>query len=173
MLALPFKFRLAERQADELRRLDEAWARFLHRDAEAGVFDRRRATAEAEQAAPAAQNVQQRDLFGDADRVVPWQHDDGGTKCDALGAAGEIAQQLRRRRRHRIAGEVVLQRENGVEAERLGKIAEFQMVPIDGNVRPSRLGQDAERYTDLHGRRLLCNRAECVRMAQQGEGSGS
>ena len=144
MLALPFKFRLAERQADKLRRFDEARARFLHRDAEAGVFDRRRATAEAEQAAPAAQNIQQCDLLGDADRIVPRQHDDGGTKCDALGAAGEVTQKLRRRRRHRIAGEVVLQRENRIIAERLGEIAEFQMVPVNGDIRPSRLGQNAE-----------------------------
>ena len=144
MFALPFKFRLAERKANELCRFDEARARLLHRNAEAGVFDRRSASAEAEQAAPAAQHVQQRDLFGDADRVVPWQHDDCGAECNALRSAGEVAQQLRRRRRHRIAGEVVLQREDRVIAERLGEIAEFQMVAVHGDIRSSRLGQNAE-----------------------------
>jgi hypothetical protein len=44
---------------------------------------------------------------------------------------------------------VVLQREDRVIAERLGEIAKFQMVPVNGDIRPSRLGQDAERYTDF------------------------
>ena len=50
--------------------------------------------------------------------------------------------------------------------------AEFQMLLVDGDVRPSRLCQDAERNTDLHGG-LLHDQMECVRMGHKGEGPGA
>ena len=49
---------LGQRLDDDLRRLDKARPRLLHRDAEAFVFDARRAASEAEQAASAAEDVQ-------------------------------------------------------------------------------------------------------------------
>ena len=141
-LALPLEFGLAQRLADQLRGFGEARPRLAHRDAEALVFDARRAPAKAEQAAPAAQDVEQRDLLGDADRVVPRQHDDRGAERDPLGAAGEIGQQLQRRRRHRIAGEMMLEREQRVEAERLGEVAHRQMIGDDRHV-GARPGSDS------------------------------
>ena len=154
-----------------MRGLHEAWTGLLHRDAEAGVFDTGGAAAEAEQAASAAQHVEQRDALGDTDRIMPGQHDHRGAKLHALRAAGEIAEQLRRRRRHRVAGEMMLEREYGIEAERLGEIAQFEVLLVDGDIRSGRLGQDAERHADLHGRLLRICR-ECVRIACTGEGSG-
>ena len=140
-----------QRLDDDLRRLDKARPRLPHRDAEALVFDARRAAPEAEQAAPAAQDIEQRDLLGDAHRVVPRQHDDRGAELDALGAAGVIGQQLGRRRRHRVAGEVVLEREQRVEAERLGQIAERQMLADHRGVGAAGLAQHVERDPDFHG----------------------
>ena len=148
--ALPFEFGLAQCLADQLRRFRKARPRFFHRNAEPLVFDARRTAAKAEQAAPAGEDVQQRDPLGDADRVVPRQHDDRRPEHDPLGAAGIIGQQLERRRRHRIAGEMVLEREQRVEAERLGEIAHRQMVGDDRHVGARRLGQHVERNTDFH-----------------------
>ena len=136
---------------DDLRRLDKARPRLAHRNAEAFVLDARRAAAEAEHTAPAAEYVEQRDLFGDAHGVVPRQHDDRGAERDALGAAGVIRQQLGRRRRHRIAGEMVLKREDRVEAQRLGEIAHRQMLADHRGVRAPVLAQHVERDADFHG----------------------
>src|SRR5438552_11284212 len=91
-LAVMFEAVVGQRLDNDVRRLDKARPRLAHRDAEPLIFDARRAAPEAEQATPAAQDVQERDLLGDPDRVVPWQHDDGGTEADAAGAPGEIVQ---------------------------------------------------------------------------------
>ena len=122
-LALVLEHFVAQRLDHDLRRLGEARPRLAHRDAEAFVLGRGGAAPEAEQAAPAAHDVEQRDLLGDPHRVVPRQHDHRGAELDALGAAGEVGQQLGRRRRHGVAGEVMLQRPQRVEAERLDQIA--------------------------------------------------
>src|SRR5262249_52059387 len=126
--ALPLELRFAQCLPDQLRRLGKTWASLAHWDSEAFVLDARGPPTKAEQAASTAENVEQRDLFGNTDRVVPRQHDDRSPERDALGAPGKIGQQLERRRRHRIAGEMVLQRKQRVEAERLGEVAHRQMV---------------------------------------------
>ncbi len=127
-LALPLEFGLAQSLADQLCGLGKARPRLTHRYAESGVFDARRPAAKAEEATPAREDVEECDPFGDTDRVVPGEHDDRRPEDDALGAAGEVGQELERCRRHRIAGEMVLEREERVEAERLGEIAHRQMV---------------------------------------------
>ena len=149
-LALPLEFRFAQGLADQLRRLGKARPGLAHRDAKAGVLDARRPPAKAEQAAPAAEDVEERDLLGDPDRIVPRQHDDRGPKGDPFGAAGEIGQQLQWGRRHRIAGEMMLEREQRVEAERLGEIAHGQMIRHDRHIGATRLGQHVERNADFH-----------------------
>ena len=140
----------AQRRDDDLGRLDKARPRLLHRHAEPLVFDAGRAAPEAEQAAPAAQDIEQRDLLGDAHRVVPRQHDDRGAELDPLRAPGVIGEQLGRRRRHRIAGEMVFEREDRVEAERLGEVAERQMLADHRGVGPAGLTQHVERDPDFH-----------------------
>src|SRR6185437_8085550 len=150
-LALVLEHGLRQRLHHDLRGLDEARTGFLHRDAEASVFDARGAPAEAEHAAPATQYVEQRDLLGDAHRIVPGQHDHRGAERDALGAARVVAQQLRRRGRHRVAGEMMLEREQRVEAERLGEVAECEMLGHHRDIRSTRLGQHVQRDADFHG----------------------
>ena len=149
----PFMLEAVVRQGldDDLRRFDKAWPRLVHRDAEALVFDARRAASEAKHATSAAQDVEQCDFFGDPHRIMPGQHDDRGAEADAAGAASEIGEQLRRRRRHRVAGEVVFEREQRVEAQGLGEIADRQMLADDGCVRAPGLAQHVERGPDLHG----------------------
>ena len=141
---------LGERLDDDLGRLHEARPRFLHGHAEPRVLHGGRAAAEAEHAAAVREDVEQRDLLGHADRIVPGQDDDRGAEDDALGAAGDVAQQLGRRRRHGVAGEVVLEREDRVEAEGLGQVAQGQVLGEDGGVRAPFLRQHVERDTDSH-----------------------
>src|SRR5262249_35822169 len=143
--ALPLELGFAQCLPDQLRRLGKTWASLAHRDAEPLILDARGAAAKAEQAASTAEDVEQRNLLGNTDRVVPRQYDDRGSEGDALGAAGEISQQLERRRRHRIAGEMVLEREQRVEAERLGEVADRQVVRHNLDVAARRLGQHIER----------------------------
>ena len=81
---------------------------------------------------------------------MPGQHDDGGAERDAAGASGIIAQQLGRRRRHRVAGKVMLEREQRIEPERLGQIAERQMLAYHRGIGAAGLAQHVERDTDFH-----------------------
>ena len=149
-LAVPVEDLLGQRLDDDLRGLDEAGTRLLHRHAEAGVLHAGRAAAEAEHAAAVREDVEQRDLLGDPHRIVPGEHDDGGTQRDALRAAGDVAEELSGRRRHGVAGEVVLEREDGVEAERLSQVAERQVLADDRGVRAPFLREHVERHPDFH-----------------------
>src|SRR5207244_3637424 len=80
---------------DDLRRLDKARPRLFHRNAEAFVFDARRATPKTEDATAAAQDVEQRYLLGDTHRIVPRQYDDCGPEADPAGSTGKIGEELR------------------------------------------------------------------------------
>src|SRR5947207_15463765 len=93
-LALPLEFRLGERLADQLCRFDKARPRLTHRDAEPLIFDARCTPAKAEEAAPAAEDVEEGDPLGDADRVVPRQDEDRRAKTDPRCAAGVIGKAL-------------------------------------------------------------------------------
>src|SRR5262249_17995606 len=81
---------------------------------------------------------------------VPGQDDDGGAQRNALRAAGEVRQQLRGRRRHRVAGEVVLEGEQRVEAQRLGQVAEGQVLGEDVGVGAAFLLEHVEPDANLH-----------------------
>src|SRR5437879_432246 len=67
---------------DDQRALDEAIAGLLHIDTEAVVFDRGSAAPETKDGAAAGKHVEQCDIFGDLDRVVPWQHDHRGAELN-------------------------------------------------------------------------------------------
>ena len=123
-LPLPLEDVLAEGPDHDLRGFHEAGARFLHGDPEAGILDARRPPPEPEEASAARQDVEQGDLLGDADRVVPRQHDHRGAEGDALRPAREVAQELSRGGRHGVAGEVVLEGEERIEPEWLSEITE-------------------------------------------------
>src|SRR5712691_3280279 len=152
ILSLPVEDLVRERLDDDPCRLDEAGPRFLHRDAEPGVLDARRAAAESEEAAASGQDIEERDLLGDPNGIVPGQHDHRRPERDPPGPTGVIAQQLGRRRRHGVAGEVVLQREKRVEAERFGQVAERHLLGEDRGVGEPVLRQHVERDADFHDR---------------------
>src|SRR5215469_2370651 len=96
---------------------------------------------------------------------MPGQDNHGGAKCHSFRAASEVTEQLHRRWRHRIAGEVVFQREDRVEPKRLYQIAQLKMFFVHSNVRSTRLSKDTERHADFH-RFLQRLRHECVRIAR-------
>ncbi len=122
---------VAQRLDDDSGGFDETRARFLHRDAEAIVFHRRGAAAEAEDGAPAREHVEHRDFLGDAYRVVPRQHDDGSAEHDPPGARGEVGQQLNHVGHHRVSGEMMFDAPDRVEPQRLGEIAKHQVVAVN------------------------------------------
>jgi hypothetical protein len=94
--------------------------------------------------------IDQRDLLRHADRIVPRQHDDRGAEVEALRPAGVIREQVRRRRRHRVPGEVVLECPQRIEAERLGQIAERHVLREYRRVGAAFLLQHVERHSDFH-----------------------
>ena len=114
----------------------EALTRLRHRDAETFIFHRRGAAAESENRPAAAHHVERRDLFCHANRIAPGQHDYRGDQLDALGAAGDIGQQLQVVGDHREAGKVMLQAHQGVEPQRLDQIDEREFLLVDVIVRP-------------------------------------
>ncbi len=148
--ALPLEFGLAQCLSDQLCRLGKARPRLAHRDAEPLIFDARCTPAEAEEAPPAGQDIEKSDPLGDADRIIPRQDDNRRPEHDPLGAAGIIGEQLERRRGHRIASEMMLEREQRVETERLGEVAHRQMVGHDRDIGAAGLGQHIERNADFH-----------------------
>ena len=108
------------RLADDLHRLVEALGRLVDRDAEAVELGLAIALADAEIDAAAGQQVERRDLLGDQHRIVPRQHDHRGAEPDVLGARGEIGQHRHRGRDLALAGEVMLDHEELLEAEPIG-----------------------------------------------------
>ena len=150
-LALELELRLAECHDDDLRRLCKPAARFAHRNAHALVLDACRTTAKSKQASAAAHDIEQRDPLRDADRIMPGQHDDRSSQCNAASASSEIGQQLQRSGRHRVAGEMMLENHQRVESERLRKIAERKMLGENRGIRSAGLRQHVEGGTNLHG----------------------
>ena len=108
------------RLADDRHRLVEALGRLGLRDAETGEFVIAVALADAEIEPPVRQQIERRRLFGNQHRIVPGQHHHRGAEADAFGAGGEIAQQRKRGRDLSVAGEMVLDDEDAVEAQPLG-----------------------------------------------------
>src|SRR5713226_2485649 len=141
---------LAERHDNDFRRLDETRSRLVHRNAKALILDGRGAAAKAEDAAPAREHIEHRDLLGDTDRVVPWQDDDGGAECHILGASAEVGHQLNHVGAHRIAGEMVLDAPDGVEAERLGEVGQAAVVVVDLAIRLLTDVEHADRSSNFH-----------------------
>ena len=79
---------------------------------------------------PRGDVVEQRDLLGDAQRVVPRQHDDTGAEQDVRVLAGHVRQPLHRVGAHRVVVEVVLDRPQRLEAELDGEVAQAQLVLV-------------------------------------------
>ena len=86
------------------------------------------AFADAEIEPAVGDEIERRRLFGQQHRIVPGQHDHRGAEPQRLGAHGERHQQHQRRRDLVPAGEVMLDREARMEAERLGFDIEVEIV---------------------------------------------
>ena len=108
------------RLGDDVDRFLEARLGLLHRDAEADELVVPVALADAEIQPPARQQIDRRRLFGQQHRVVPGQHDHRGAKPQRARARADPGEQVQRRRDLAEAGEVMLDDERALIAERLG-----------------------------------------------------
>src|SRR5438128_7541084 len=73
---------IAERLDHHFGGLDEAFAGFVHRDAKALILEPRRTASETNQQPSMRQNVEHRDLLGNAYRTVPGQDDNRGAEVN-------------------------------------------------------------------------------------------
>jgi hypothetical protein len=80
-------------------------------------FDGLVATADADVDAPPAQHVDERDLFGDPDRMMERERDYGSAETDALGERGGVGGHRHGVGQEAVVGEMVLPHPTGVEAE--------------------------------------------------------
>ena len=105
-----------------------ARAGFVQRDSECIELDRLVAAADADIDAPSAQHVDERDLFGDSDRVMERKRDHGGAETDALGERRGVGRHRHRVGQEAVVGEVVLAHPAGVESEAIGRADQRQFV---------------------------------------------
>ena len=98
-----------------------------------------------------AQIVENRNLLGDAQRIVPRQHDHHRAEPDAPGPSRHVGQELNRIGDHLVVGEVMFGRPHGIEAQLLGQIAKLDLFLPDIAVR-TRAVRVLERrgVADLH-----------------------
>ena len=106
----------------------EALVGLLHRDAEARELVVAVALADAEFEPAAGQQIDGGRLLGEQHRVVPGQHHHGGAEPQRLGARREPGQQVEARRDLAEAGEMMLDHEGRVVAQRLGLDVVFDVV---------------------------------------------
>src|SRR5689334_21898178 len=74
--------------------------------------------------------VEHRDLLGDADWIVPRQHDHHRTEFHMLGPARHVREKLEDIGHHRVVVEMMLDRPHRVEAERLRHLGKPHLVAI-------------------------------------------
>ena len=108
------------RLENDLKSLVEARVGLFLRDAEAREFGVAVALADAEVEPPAREKVDGGSLLGEQNRIVPGQHDHGGAEAQRPGARGGPGQEIEARRNLPESGEVMLDDEDAVVAERLG-----------------------------------------------------
>ena len=138
--------------ADHLHRLVETLGRLVDRDAEAVELGLAVALADAEIDAPAAQKVEGGDLLGDQHRIVPRHHHHRRAQPDVAGAGGEIGQHRHRGRDLALAGEMVLDHEELLEAQLVGfdHIVDEALVALAVLEADAALGPRAAEQTELH-----------------------
>jgi len=89
------------------------------------------ALADPEIEAAVRQEVEGRGLFGEERRVVPGQHEHGSAEAHCRRLRGEIGQEVQRRRDLAETGEMVLDQEDAVKAERLRFADILDVVVVD------------------------------------------
>ena len=75
--------------------------------------------------------IEQRNLLGDAHRVVPWQHHHHGPEPGTRGFRRHVGEELEHIGTHGVVGEMVLHRPDGVEPQGLGHLGQPQLLAID------------------------------------------
>ena len=111
--------------------LDEEIAALVLIEAETLVLDSRKPAAEAQDEAAVGEMVEQRDLLGDPNRIVPGQHDHHRTELHVFGLARHVRQELQDVGAHRVVVEMMLDRPYRVESEWLGHLGKPQFVAVD------------------------------------------
>ncbi len=142
------------RLGDDVDRFLEARLRLLHRNAEADELVVPVALADAEIQPAARQQIDRRRLFGQQHRIVPGQHDHRGAKPQRARARADPGEQVQRRGDLAEAGEMMLDDEGALIAERLGLDDVFDVVleaggAVDVGAAALRLRRAKE--SELHG----------------------
>ena len=152
VLALVFHDAALEALQQRLAVFDEQLAAVAHVEAEAVELDFARAAAETQDHAPARQMVEHGDLLRHPHRVVPRQHHHHRAQPHVLGAARHVRQELHHVGAHGVVGEMVLDRPDRFEPERLGHVGERQFVQVDLPVAERTAGilEDGG-HSDVHG----------------------
>ncbi len=113
---------------DQLEPFLEARVGLLDRNAEARELVVAIALADAEFEPAAGEQIDGGGLLGEQHRIVPREHDDGGAEAERLGARRDPGQQVQRGRDLAEAGEMMLDHEGRVIAQRLGLDVVFDVV---------------------------------------------
>jgi len=101
----------------------------------------------------AGQEIEGRDLLGQQHRIVPWQRDHGGAEPQGLRPRSHPRQKVQRGRDLTEAGEVVLDDERALVAERLGLDVVLDELAEPGaavDVDPAPLGLGAPEEPETH-----------------------
>jgi hypothetical protein len=152
VLALMFHDPGLEALEQGLAVFDEQLAAVAHVEAKAVELDLTGAAAEAQDHASARKVIEHGDLLGDPHRVVPGQHHDHRAQSHVPGPAGHVGQELHHVGTHRVVGEVMLDRPDRIEAQRLGHVGQRQLVQVDLAVaeRPPGVLEECS-HSDMHG----------------------
>src|SRR5215831_2834916 len=105
---------------DDAEGLVEPRVGLFHRHTEPSEFIVSVALADAEIEPASGEEIESRRLFGQQDRIMPGQYDHGRSEPQPSGAGAEPGQQVERRGDLPVAGEVMLDDESAVKAERFG-----------------------------------------------------
>ena len=116
------------RLEDQCEAFLEALVGLLHRNAEARELVVAVALADAEFEPAAGEQIDGRGLLGQQHRIVPRQHHHRGAEPQRRGARRHPGQQIEARRDLAEAGEMMLDHEGRVVAERLGLDVVFDVV---------------------------------------------
>src|SRR2546425_9213334 len=148
----------AERLQDDVDRLLPPRAAALQLEAEPLELVALVAAAEPDVEAPAAEQVERRDLLGDHQRVVERHHDDGRAHSQPGGLRRDVRRELGGAREIAVGREVMLGEPDVAEPERLGRLGHLDPARIDllRGARGRRLHE--QERPEVHIRTLLRRR---------------
>src|SRR6202171_414676 len=116
-MSAAFHVSVFERVQYYLRVLDEQIAAFVLIEPEALVLNPGKPAAKAKDDAAIGNMIEQRHLLGDANRIVPGQHDDARTELHMTGLSRHVREELQDIGTHRVVVEVMLDAPYRVESE--------------------------------------------------------